>query len=618
MLPFMEKLRSTQPDRKNYFELIQRYLYSLAPLKPVQIYGRLLHLLRRRFIACGPFDLLGKRAARLRESFLPTSKKFSFTFLNLSQSYNADEMNWNDRTKEKLWRYHLHYFDLLTEGEVLDPADQAFLILDWVAKNPDDRAESWEPYVIARRACRWIPWLELHAHDFPGVAEIATESLFHQGRRLRLDVEEHLQANHLFADLKALLLLSGFFARLTSRDGNEAWKHASRRWRSFAVRCLLEELDSQFLTDGAHEERSPMYHLAMMNDIADIILECRRWKLSNPISQMLELQGKCLALLPRMRVWLEAMTHPDGRFALFQDAAFNGFPGCGRPRPMGFMDDHHLFEASGYFIARRKAGSGGNMDAHPLKSSETGRNVDSRSDEVCARPEHYLAVDVGEPGPSHQVGHAHAGMLSFELSLWGRRAVVDTGCGSYQNRNIRAACRGTSGHNIPAIDGCEQSDIWGEFRMGRRVRLLSRSVSRNGQMLSCIIEDVTGNRFERNMSFGMEELAVTDRLIKRAAFGAFHTLLHLAPEARPTHLRSGRVVRTAPSGHCEGSGASIPGGSLLIGFAGHCFRLETKQSIELLDSCYYPEFGLALPNKTIRLNPNANEEEIAYVLRFPG
>lgn len=584
----------------------------------------------------GPFNVLASRARKLRDTLVLTREEYTFTFLRRAQLYRLREMNWDDPAQEKLRRYCLHYFDLLVEGEVCDPIDQAFLLLDWVAKHPDDRSESWEPYVIARRACRWIPWLEEHAGRFPEIVDVLAESLFHQGRRLHLDIEDHLQANHLFADLKALFLLSVFFQRRITDSGRTREhdrKRTTRRWGAHAVPRLLSELASQFLADGAHEERSPMYHSAMMRDVADIANACDRFQTSPTLRPSLKiLKNACHELLPRMRIWLQALTHPDRRFALFQDAAFNGFPGCAETQSgavsatdvykgvIGSEDSFdgkgykgnkdcrdsvgdRLFEPSGYFVARRI----------PLHTAPPGMPPAAEGEH--AQGEHYLAVDVGEPGPSHQPGHAHSGMLTFELSLWGRRVIVDTGCGSYQNPRIRAACRGTSGHNVPMIEGCEQSDIWGEFRMGRRARMLERcltssspsssaSPSIDDGVLYCMIEDASGNRFERHMRFTRDALAVTDRLITRVTPGVFQTLLHLAPDARPTHRRSD--------------------GILLIGCGGHCFRLETKYAMNLIDSCYYPEFGLALPNFTIRLiahsdpNENANGKEISYVLHFPS
>jgi uncharacterized heparinase superfamily protein len=79
-----------------------------------------------------------------------------------------------------------------------------------------------------------------------------------------------------------------------------------------------------------------------------------------------------------------------------------------------------------------------------------------------------LIVDCGAVGPEYQPGHAHCDTLSFELSLAGRRVVVDSGCYQYPVSEIRSYNRGNKGHNTLTIDGRNQSEVWHAHRCGRR------------------------------------------------------------------------------------------------------------------------------------------------------
>src|SRR5205823_8935042 len=73
----------------------------------------------------------------------------------------------------------------------------------------------------------------------------------------------------------------------------------------------------QILSDGAHVERSPMYHSIILEDLLDVCnlnLAFDRDIAAFPshASQMLN--------------WLNRMTHPDGEISLFNDAAFGIAP----------------------------------------------------------------------------------------------------------------------------------------------------------------------------------------------------------------------------------------------------------------------------------------------------
>ncbi len=72
-----------------------------------------------------------------------------------------------------------------------------------------------------------------------------------------------------------------------------------------------------------------------------------------------------------------------------------------------------------------------------------------------------------------QPGHGHCDALSYELSLAGQRMIVDSGVEHYhEDPDWRAFYRSTRAHNTIVVDGAEQSEIWGNFRVARRARPL--------------------------------------------------------------------------------------------------------------------------------------------------
>ena len=79
-------------------------------------------------------------------------------------------------------------------------------------------------------------------------------------------------------------------------------------------------------------------------------------------------------------------------------------------------------------------------------------------------------LDVAPLGPDYLPGHAHADTLSFELSLFGQRVIVNGGTSRYGSGPERLAERGTAAHSTVQIDGADSSEVWGGFRVARRAR----------------------------------------------------------------------------------------------------------------------------------------------------
>ncbi|MHC9543699.1 MAG: hypothetical protein AB9903_29655 [Vulcanimicrobiota bacterium] len=127
--------------------------------------------------------------------------------LNRSLCMPLKEMKWYNEGEEKLRRYHLNYCEFL-DDETLPGGLKLFLLLDWIEKNGDERAESWEPYVISRRIAHWITFIEHYAGEIdriPGSRRLIQASLFHQLFRLIADLEYHIQGNHLLENFASLV-----------------------------------------------------------------------------------------------------------------------------------------------------------------------------------------------------------------------------------------------------------------------------------------------------------------------------------------------------------------------------------------------------------------------------
>ena len=410
-----------------------RLLRTVSHLKMRQIAYQLIRRLGPKTRVSAPAGLAPRAGLRIAPP-LPRNcggEPWAFTFLNTRKEFDPARFDWVSRDRDKLWRYNLHYFDCLHEP---GRDNGAGLIDGWIAANPQGREDAWEPFPVSLRVVNWVKFFLSPGAPTPLPPSWA-ESLGLQARWLARNIEYHLLANHYFKNGKALVFAGVFF------DGPEA-----RSWLRTGLRIVEAELDEQILADGGHFERSPMYHCMILEDCLDLWNLCRDCGLAETAPMLRRLEG----VAPAMLGFLRRMTHPDGGIALFNDAALGIEPGLeeleGYARRLGLPVPEaagrvECMEASGYF-------------------------------RLSPQPGDVLLVDCGPVGPDYQPGHAHCDTLSFELSVNGRRVIVDSGCCRYVDGDIRRYNRGNAGHNALTIDGRDQSEVWGAHRVGRRARPL--------------------------------------------------------------------------------------------------------------------------------------------------
>lgn len=350
-----------------------------------------------------------------------------FRFLNEVHAVR-DAADWNDATLGKLWLYNLHYFDDLSATDASERVQwHSTLIERWIAENPPTAGNGWEPYPTSLRIVNWIRWASA-GHPLPPHFE---DSLAQQVRWLAQRVEHHLMANHLFVNAKALTMAGVWFA------GPEA-----DAWRADGVRLIQRELPLQILSDGAHFERSPMYHALFAEDVLDLVNLARSYPGVIPADDLETWSGAAR----RMLDWLTVLTHPDGQIAFFNDAAFGIAPG-----------------ASALLAYAARLG----LDATPqaIRLAGSGYHRVDRGGAV-------LLLDAAPVGPDEQPGHAHADTLSFELSIDRQRVFVNGGTSTYTSGPLRDFERSTAAHNTVEIEGQDSSEVWGGFRVARRARIL--------------------------------------------------------------------------------------------------------------------------------------------------
>lgn len=415
------------------FDIALKYWHTLRHLKPVQFYGRVTF----RYLRPKPNLALAPPLAPVLGCWVrPTERAPSLVaprvFELLGVTGDLAEIAWDGPQREKLWRYNQHYFDDLNAcGAASRQSWHTELIADWIRHNPPGQGTAWEPYPTSLRIVNWIKW------QWAGntLSPAALQSLAVQARWLCGRLEWHLLGNHLFCNAKALVFAGLMF------QGSEA-----DAWLARGLAIIARQLPEQVLADGGNFERSPMYHAIFLEDMLDLLNAMRAHPRGNAGSVAEHWRVTAVAMLD----WLAGMTHPDGGVALFNDAALNIAP---------------TFEQLQEYATRLGFGAGSipHCTALPARA----RWPDSGYVRLDA-PGATAFLDVGPIGPDYLPGHAHADTLSFELSLFGRRVVVNGGTSCYGLGAVRLRERQTASHSTLEIDGQSSSEVWAGFRVARR------------------------------------------------------------------------------------------------------------------------------------------------------
>jgi uncharacterized heparinase superfamily protein len=524
------------------------YFHTIRHLRPQQISSRLLRMISSRTSALSEPHSISLRALDVPARWLkkPVQEKGGFTFLNLRKDARGGRIDWRCADMPKLWRYNLHYFDYLLDGR--PPEDGCRLIDDWIANNPLDAPDAWEPFPVSLRVVNWVKFLLGAGNGQATTARL--KSICRQAVQIERHVEYHLLANHLFKNGKALFFAGIFF------EGRDA-----ERWLRKGMGILAAELREQVLTDGGHFERSPMYHSMILEDCLDLLNLCRDQNL--PVARALA--DRLIPICRRMMAFLLGMRHPDGQIALFNDAAFGIEAVPGKlveyyERTLGetpAAPDGKLwqFEYTGYFV-------------------------------MAPQPGDRLIVDCGAVGPDYQPGHSHCDTLSFELSLKGRRVVVDSGCCRYEDGDIRRYNRGNNGHNTVTVDKENQSEVWGAHRCARRAYpLYARLQERDGG--SILFEGAHDGYkrlkgrpiHHRRITWSGDQIDIQDRIDGRG-YHEIESRLHIHPELKVK--ASDNVVRIIDSARPLMSVSAEGSGKLAIESGWYCPEFNKKLSCPVI------------------------------------
>lgn len=410
------------------FRKFLRLFHTLRHIKGIQWRYQLWYRVKNRFISIHwytqylqrsfiPLDLqvAGILHSRQKEYF----SHHSFEFIGLPYFFDH-RIDWKFQGHGKLWNYNLQYFSYLLDEGI--PVDERLKLLRDFSDQLLVSAIPLEPYPVSLRV---VNTLLFHSRN-PITDAIILEALQKQIDYLANNLEYHLLANHLLENAFSLVIASVYLS--------------DQPLYISSYRLLIDQLNEQILTDGGHYECSVMYQSILLSKLLLCIEAARNaiWVASSELSILEEKAARMLG-------WINAYSFPDGTWALMNDAAEKIAPTTAS-----------LHEAASLL----------NIVPAEVELSDSGfRKMKGTNWE--------LLIKTGAVQPAYQPGHVHADVSSYCLWHKGQHIIVDPGISTYAISERRNIERGTNAHNTVSINGYNQSDVWGGFRVGKRVRVIS-------------------------------------------------------------------------------------------------------------------------------------------------
>ena len=515
-----------------------RLYHTIKYLKFKQVFWRLIYLLPR-------FKTPKTSSPNIKSILFFTIPKLGITenydnFLFLNEENQLFKVGWDNSFQSKLWRYNLHYFDCLNQLELAAERIelQNDIINKWVIENPYGKGTGWEPYPTSLRIINWIKW----HFKTDRLSEEAKLSLWNQVNWLANRLEYHLLGNHLFINAKALL----FSCVIFGLNENSVIYRKS-------LKILIEELDEQFLEDGAHFELSPMYHALAMEDLLDLYQLVPALPSNFPSQQILKKYSLGMN-------WLALMKYENDQLPHFNDCA-NGIAPTfkelnelgiklGLEQSFGTNKNFSHFKQSGFVVFKNE-------------------NI-------------HLIADIGNIGSDYLPGHAHADSLSFELAIKGKRVVVNSGTGEYGLSSERLRQRSTSAHSTIELDNNSSSEVWSGFRVAQRARITELEIiERDRELEVTAVHD--GYRRKASKPFHKRKWKVNDGV------------LEIIDEV----TGYGNSVQLRYYLHTDIQIELLDDVIILWNSTEKLAKIKTDRNVEVLDTTYHDKFGSSQKNKCL-------------------
>lgn len=402
----------------------------------------------------------------------------------------------------------------------------------------------WTPYAVSLRIvtlCRYGAWNG-------GLDEEERQFLYKNLLFLANNVEWDVGGNHLIENGAALVFAGVAFLG----DGS------GERFVRQGLDVLETATERQFLSDGFHYERSPMYHLAVTERL------CSAYSVLQAAAR--DPPDWLAAIVADTCGFLDHLRPPDGRIPLLNDSVF----------------DQALQLETVYRYGRA-------VGIEPDAPTVAGE-----SDLIWFDTENFsLLIDAGDSGPPTQTAHTHNDPCTVLVWSGEERLVVDTGTFDYRPGERRQLSRSVTAHNTVQVAGCEPVAFGGRFRMADTIETTT-AVSNSGSISALTCEYLASAseryRHRRTVYGGPDWLLVWDEI---EADGS--------PSIGRLHAHPSVNIRTDP----QLAFSHEAGRDLFV----HTFGVDETT---VGSAPYYPRFGVEQERSVLELH--TQNTEFGYVL----
>ena len=341
-----------------------------------------------------------------------------FRFLN--HTVSAEDLAAGRSDTGPVWQAEYHSFDWLRDmravGTETARVQARTYLTDWIEANQKWHPLSWRPDVMARRICNWLTHAEFISAGADGdFAEKFLDRIARQVRHLRRAGRFVPNGVERMSVVKALL-----YASLCLPN--------SIRFAPRQIKATVRMSERQILPHGGHVERNPIAQMQALRHLVDIrsVLTMTSIEIPEALQQAID----------RAAPMLRFYRHGDGGFALFNGST----------------------ESEPWLI-----------DVVLTKAEARGKPLTSAPHTGFERVSANRTLVIADAGAPSLTGHgAHAGTLSFEMSVGKQRVIVN--CGAYAGRDStwRLAQRATAAHSTLVVEDKNSFEIHEDGTIGAK------------------------------------------------------------------------------------------------------------------------------------------------------
>jgi len=496
--------------------------------------------------------------------------------LNVAVDVSGDPIDWDPPALDelpRLWRLKLHGFEpvywLVMATSPADPdarewaATFEMWVADWLDRYPVGETaylrRAWTPYAVSKRVVNLALLCAWQAAGGQSPGRPIRAALQKNADFLAENVEHDVGGNHVVENGVALTMAGSILPQ-----GATYW--------DAGLSTLSDAAKEQFLPDGGHYERSPMYHAQVLWGYLTVLDLCIRT--GRPYPEVIADTAR------RGMAFLATLTPPDGRIPLLNDAVFGEAPSLDTLRSYASQIDR----------------TGWDYGAPPCVDQPQSALPDAGYYWLGRSERDGLLIDGGPVGPAHLPGHSHNDLLSVLLWVDRQRVVADTGTFSYKPGDRRQFARGVAGHSTVQVGDREPIELGRRFLMGERSAPETAFQSGSIDAFRGAYTAHCGYSHTRRAYGGENWWFVWDRVCGTGT-DPVRSRLMLHPDVSATGVDSPPIAVTGPDG------------DPLVWVS----PLRTDRTIRT-DGEYFPRFGEARPRDVLELQPAEGVEAFGYIL----